>query len=653
MNVDAGAPSPTDVRTDRADRNQRWLSAQFARWREALDVAEGDSPIAGGVRARRERLSMDEPWRDTPTAHLRDVFGLTSFETELLVLAAGLELDLALGAAIARRQPTGDRFGVDFALALELLPDPHWDALSPLGALRHWALVSVDLSAGLARARLRIDERILHHLTGVAAFDDRLTGIASIDEGDEDWRQRDEVASLAGTIARAMRGSPPPLVALSDGRPESAAQGRELVRAVFATAGRRTLWVRVSALPHDPREAVDVARRLDRESALTGAGVAVLCDTEPQASLLVARLVEAVRGPLVLLGAGSPVAGIVGRRLLRYAVPHHDASIATRWPKALQRAAEPALHQFRVEPDLLDQVLVGVDEHQDRALVERDVWDALREAARGGLDALAQRIESRTTFDDVVAPAHVTRQLIEIASQLRCRQIVYDTWGFGQRDRRGLGIAALFAGESGTGKTLAAEAIANEARLDLYRIDLASLVSKYIGETEKNLAKLFDAAERSGAVLLFDEADALFGKRSEVKDSHDRYANIEVAYLLQRIELYRGLAILTTNVKSALDRAFVRRIRFIVQFPFPDEGARQEIWRRQFPHEAPLADADFQALARLPLSGGHIRSVAVNAAFSAAGRSQPITQAALIDAARAEFAKLERPFVAGVTGGAA
>ena len=142
---------------------------------------------------------------------------------------------------------------------------------------------------------------------------------------------------------------------------------------------------------------------------------------------------------------------------------------------------------------------------------------------------------------------------------------------------------ALFAGESGTGKTLAAEAIANEVDLDLYRIDLATLVSKYIGETEKNLKRLFDAAEASGAVLLFDEADALFGKRSEVKDSHDRYANIEVAYLLQRIEAYRGLAILTTNMKSALDRAFLRRIRFVVSFPFPDAAAREQIWRRQFP----------------------------------------------------------------------
>ena len=262
-------------------------------------------------------------------------------------------------------------------------------------------------------------------------------------------------------------------------------------------------------------------------------------------------------------------------------------------------------------PALLDQALDGCAGLSDETAIDEQVWNALREAARGGLDALAQRIDSRATFEDLVVPPPVSSQLREIASQLRHRQRVYEEWGFGARGNRGLGIAALFSGESGTGKTLAAEAIANEARLDLYRIDLASVVSKYIGETEKNLSRLFDAAERSGAVLLFDEADALFGKRSEVKDSHDRYANIEVAYLLQRVESYRGLAILTTNMKSALDRAFLRRIRFIVQFPFPDEAARAAIWRRQFPPAAPVEAVDSQ----------RCRACSSRAAASAASRS--------------------------------
>jgi SpoVK/Ycf46/Vps4 family AAA+-type ATPase len=213
-----------------------------------------------------------------------------------------------------------------------------------------------------------------------------------------------------------------------------------------------------------------------------------------------------------------------------------------------------------------------------------------------------------------------------------------------------LGISALFAGGSGTGKTLAAEVLANELGLDLYRIDLAALVSKYIGETEKNLSRVFAAAESSGAILLFDEADALFGKRSEVRDSHDRYANLEVSYLLQRIETYRGLAILTTNLKQAIDPAFQRRIRFIVHFPFPDVEARSAIWQRAFPSVAPCSALDIGKLARLSLSGGHIRNLALNAAFLAADRDMAIGMQHLRAAAEAEFAKLEKPLPAAEVG---
>jgi SpoVK/Ycf46/Vps4 family AAA+-type ATPase len=201
----------------------------------------------------------------------------------------------------------------------------------------------------------------------------------------------------------------------------------------------------------------------------------------------------------------------------------------------------------------------------------------------------------------------------------------------------------LFAGTSGTGKTMAAEVLAHTLRLDLYRIDLSQVVSKYIGETEKNLRKVFDAAEGGAAILLFDEADALFGKRSEVKDSHDRYANVEVSYLLQRMEAYRGLAILTTNMKAALDQAFLRRIRFVVQFPFPDPAQRAEIWRRIFPKAVPTEGLDWERLARLNVAGGHIRNIAMNATFLAAEEQASVTMQHLLQAARGEYAKLEKP----------
>jgi SpoVK/Ycf46/Vps4 family AAA+-type ATPase len=241
--------------------------------------------------------------------------------------------------------------------------------------------------------------------------------------------------------------------------------------------------------------------------------------------------------------------------------------------------------------------------------------------------------------------------LVEIAKHVRQRDRGYEDWGFADKGSRGLGISALFVGASGTGKTMAAEILARELRLDLYRIDLASVVSKYIGETEKNLKRLFDGAEGTGAILLFDEADALFGKRSEVRDSHDRYANIEVSYLLQRMETYRGLAILTSNLKNALDPAFQRRIRFVVQFPFPDVSHRELIWRGIFPRRTPTEDLDYGQLAQLAVAGGQIRNIALGGAFLAADDDDRVGMRHLAIAARSEYAKLERPLTDAETRG--
>jgi SpoVK/Ycf46/Vps4 family AAA+-type ATPase len=261
------------------------------------------------------------------------------------------------------------------------------------------------------------------------------------------------------------------------------------------------------------------------------------------------------------------------------------------------------------------------------------------------MDYLAQRLDTRVNWNDLVLPDEQIRLLQQIADQVKLRHKVYETWGFAKKMNRGLGISALFAGESGTGKTMAAEVIANTLRLNLYRIDLSAVVSKYIGETEKNLRRLFDAAEDGGAILFFDEADALFGKRQEVKDSHDRYANIEIDYLLQRMEAYRGLAILATNMKSALDTAFLRRLRFVVNFPFPGPAERKRIWQQVFPAQVPKQSLDYDRLARLNLTGGSIHNIALNAAFLAAHEDPKagVSMQQILAAARDEFTKLERP----------
>jgi SpoVK/Ycf46/Vps4 family AAA+-type ATPase len=279
-------------------------------------------------------------------------------------------------------------------------------------------------------------------------------------------------------------------------------------------------------------------------------------------------------------------------------------------------------------------------------------WQVCRQQGRRALDTLAQRVEPRAQWGELVLPPTQTDTLRQIAIHLRQRAMVNQRWGFAQRYSRGHGLTALFYGGSGTGKTMAAEILARELDLDLYHIDLAALMSKYIGETEKNLRTVFDAAEQSGAVLLFDECDALFGKRSEVRDSHDRYANLEVSYLLQRMDSYRGMAILTTNQRHALDPAFVRRIRFIVQFPLPDAPSRARIWRGIFPAEAPLdAALDFEQLAQLNVPGGVIRNIAVHAAFLAAEAGTRIGAPQILAASRTEYAKMDRPLTAAETRG--
>jgi SpoVK/Ycf46/Vps4 family AAA+-type ATPase len=267
---------------------------------------------------------------------------------------------------------------------------------------------------------------------------------------------------------------------------------------------------------------------------------------------------------------------------------------------------------------------------------------AAKLAASTNLGRLGQEIAPRFRWQDIVLPGELAEMLNEMIIRVRHRPLVFGEWGFTQRHARSASLSALFAGPSGTGKTMAAEVIANELGLPLYRVDLSAVVSKYIGETEKNLSQIFAEAESSSAVLFFDEADALFGKRSEVKDAHDRYANIEVSYLLQRMEDYNGIIILASNLRQNLDEAFVRRLHLTADFPFPDETAREEIWRRHLPSALPLADdVDLVTLAkRFRLSGGSIRNACVTAAFFAAAEGSSVGMSHFQRAIRREHQKM-------------
>lgn len=271
-------------------------------------------------------------------------------------------------------------------------------------------------------------------------------------------------------------------------------------------------------------------------------------------------------------------------------------------------------------------------------------FDIVRRAAAEGLDQLIERIEPHLGIDALVMDPDTTDLLTALIAQGRNRARVHGDWGFNSGAAQATGVSALFAGRSGVGKTMAAEALAHALGRDLYRVDLSSTVSKYIGETEKALARIFDAAERAGAVLFFDEADTLFGKRTEIRDSKDRWANLGVSYLLQRMESFGGICLLATNRKSQIDIAFLRRLRYVIDFPWPDAGLRARIWRQVFPAGVPCETLDFARLAQLDLAGGHIGLVAVNAAFLAADRGKAVGMAEIEAAARAEFRKLDKPF---------
>ncbi|MDX1616120.1 MAG: ATP-binding protein, partial [Candidatus Promineifilaceae bacterium] len=304
-------------------------------------------------------------------------------------------------------------------------------------------------------------------------------------------------------------------------------------------------------------------------------------------------------------------------------------------------------NQFRFSAGQIEDVVATAQdlaEWRRERLAAEDLFVASRAHSNQKLGELATKITPRYQWEDIVLPKDSLAQLREMVNTVRQRPTVYGQWGFGRKQSLGKGLSALFAGESGTGKTMAADIMANELKQDLYKIDLSMLVSKYIGETEKNLNKVFSEAATSNAILFFDEADAIFGKRSEVKDSHDRYANLEISYLLQRMEAYDGVVILATNLRSNLDEAFTRRLHFIVEFPFPEAPDRERIWQVNVPTKTPLADGvDFNLLARrYRLAGGNIRNIIMAAAFLAARDGEEVGMVHLFHATRREYQKIGR-----------
>jgi hypothetical protein len=614
------------------EANQRHLVAEVAVVRIRLQAHIGDDAQDGGLQAAL--AERDAAARDAPSAPALElavpVLGLSPFERDVLAGAAAAELDADVARLCATAHGDPHRNQLSFALAQAIFVDPHWSALAPSRPLR--ALRLVELGPGpLPSCPLTIAERVLHHLFGIDEPDERL----------QPWlqpllpstplppSQRTAVAQLRKLWAQRV----PPLVQVLG----ADATDRRLVVAAAAAEASRVPWsVDAAELVADPPERENWWRLAQRE-LLLGAIVLVVEVPEDPAPAIVAALrrIDALAGAVVVSAEAS-------QRLDRPSVVVEVPRPGTHEQLGLWRGALAGTGIEDAIEDVVRTFDLGAAEiARIAACTGEDITlrEVCRRETRPALDGLAQRVKTAARWADLVLPDPQFDAVHTIAEHARHRFAVAEAFGAGAR---GQGIIALFAGASGTGKTLAAEVIANELSLDLFRIDLSAVVSKWIGETEKHLRTILDAADRGSAVLLFDEADALFGKRSEVRDSHDRFANIEVGYLLQRLETYRGIALLTTNLRSALDSAFARRIRYVVQFPYPDTDARERIWRRAFPPDVALDGLAFERLALLDLNGGSIHNIAVHAALDAAAQRSPVTVEQVRRGALQEYAKLDR-----------
>jgi len=601
--------------------DQNVLAAGLARIRvrlEAEDSAQDDAPFFDTARG-------------SALGRMIERLGLTAFETDLLLLCAGVEMDPRIAELVAGLRGQGGGAEASFAIALAVLDAPHWNALSPGRPLRYWHCLTLE-GRSPTRGGLAIDERTLSAMLGLDDLDQRLLARAD--------RPVFDTAPLPPShlrVAERVRDTwdRGPLHLSLDGRHM---QDRQRVVAEAARmAGRLVCRMQAAALPTDTETRSLIQRLWERESLLQPLVLMIeLDDGDPAAAL---NFAKGCACPIVF-SARRRVGGAGALACERVPTPSTEEQEAI-WRQALGPTANGSLQEL---PQVLGQFDLAVADIRTLAAARGDatLWDRCRGLAVPRLAVLADRIETGAAWDDIILPDRERQTLEHLVAQVRNRFTVYHRWGMAGPGARGRGVTALFSGPSGTGKTLAAEVLANALRLDLYRVDLSAVVSKYIGETEKNLARIFDAAEGGGVVLLFDEADALFGERSQVSDSHDRYANIEIAYLLQRMESFAGLSILTTNIRDAIDTAFVRRIRFLVDFPFPDRALRRAIWAQSFPTEV-LADAmDFDRLARLNVAGGTIRTIALNAAFLAADQDRPLNMDHIRRAAVFEYDKMGR-----------
>jgi len=665
----------------------------------SIDAAEVGRLLARrpGAPVFHPRESGDPEACDDPLANppqlvwLQRAFSLSSFDLRVVLVALAPELDLRYERLYAYLQDdvTRRRATVDLALNLlctspndKLACRAHFSSDAPL--IRKGLLQLVPdpnhVQPPILGYYLKLDEQIVRRLLGQRGLDPRLASFSQLRSPTVDLEGlllTDEIKRALAKLALRFRetresvrlyfqgpvgsgkGQAAEALAHAARIPLLAADLRRAPEAREEFEGTLRLLFREAHIENAVLflEGLDPLRRDDRvvhyhsfmKVLAAHPGITILAGTQPW--------VPAAGGPpdVVTVSLASPDFGLrrsawqMNLATAGVDPDEHDVdALASRFrltpgqiANAVAAARSSALWRAAAEPPSASALPL------EPSPANADFFGAARAQCGHELEKLARKLEPKYTWRDIVLPADQLAQLRELCNQAKYRHVVYGEWGFDRKLSMGKGLNALFSGPPGTGKTMAAEVIANELQLDAYKIDLSQVVSKYIGETEKNLDRIFAAAAASNAILFFDEADALFGKRSEVKDAHDRYANIEIGYLLQKMEEYEGVAILATNLRQNLDEAFVRRMHVIVEFPFPGEGERHRIWQGIWPQETPRgADLDFQVLARrFEIAGGNIRNVALAAAFFAADDGGVISTAHLTRAIRREYQKMGKVFV--------
>lgn len=650
---------------------------------ESRKLNESLKKLESGIRERREASLREGVYLSLP--YLSQLFHLNAFEEQCLVICLALELDRKYEKLYAYLQDDVTRKKPSVDLVQSLLCNTVQEKLesrlafgpqAPLLKYRFLQMAdsSPDGPTALLSRFLKLDDRLVNFLMGFGQMDARLESVARLVLCRANLNQVMVTDDVQRRIRRfvhshlgEMRSVRQKVVFYFHGPYGS---GKELLAEVIChDLGLPLVIADVermlgAELPFD-----EMIWLLGREAVLQPAALCVenfdcLLTVDDNYQSQLNSLLEVIQSfsRLTFLLGSRPwkPQGVFGEHIfidLEFPIPD-ETERKRLWKIYLKEHyhlfdemdLSELASKFRFTPGQIQDVLAAAQNlshwrsHDNGKITITDLYSACRAQSNQKLSALARKISPKYTWDDIVLPSDQMNQLREICNQAKYRHIVYGEWGFDRKLSLGKGLNVLFSGSSGTGKTMAAEIISNELSLDLYKIDLSQVVSKYIGETEKNLDKIFSEARTSNAILFFDEADALFGKRSEVKDAHDRYANIEIGFLLQKMEEYEGITILATNLRQNMDEAFVRRINIIVEFPFPEEEYRRRIWGVIFPREAPLGeDIDFGVLAReVKLPGGNIKNIALAAAFYAVEDGGIIRTTHLVRAVRREYQKMGR-----------